>query len=75
MTSTTSSSQDHPEHSPHPSESGLVLDLFGTQVTFQVRSAETGGAYAILEMVLPVDDAPLSMQFSTRGCRDLSDPR
>jgi quercetin dioxygenase-like cupin family protein len=61
MTPTISSSQDHPEHSPHTSESGLILDIFGTLVTFQVRSAETGGAYAILEMVLPVDDAPLRM--------------
>jgi hypothetical protein len=61
MSSTISSSHDHPEHSSHPSESGLILDLFGTLVTFQVRSAETNGAYAILEMVLPVDDAPLLM--------------
>ena len=30
-----------------------MLDIFGTMVTFQVRSAETNGAYSILEMMVP----------------------
>ena len=61
MTRTTPPPQDRSDHGAHSPESGLVLDLFGALVTLQVRSAETNGAYAILEMVLPVDDAPLRM--------------
>jgi mannose-6-phosphate isomerase-like protein (cupin superfamily) len=53
--------KDQPEPDPVASEGSLILDLFGTLVTFQVRSAETNGAYAILEMALPADDAPLRM--------------
>lgn len=52
MARTEPSPEDQPEPDPAP-EGPLTLDLFGTLVTFQVRSADTEGAYAILEMVVP----------------------
>lgn len=56
MARTIPSPDDVPEREPvQPDqlEERLVLDIFGTLVTFQVRSTETNGAYAILEMVVP----------------------
>ena len=44
---------DQPGPDPSSSETSLTLDFFGTLVTFQVRSVETEGAYAIFEMVVP----------------------
>lgn len=44
---------DQPEPDPVASQTSLTLDIFGTLVTFQVRSTETDGAYAILETVVP----------------------
>lgn len=44
---------DHSEHDLVTPEPSLTLDLFGSLITFQVRSAETDGAYAILETVVP----------------------
>lgn len=55
------SPKDHPEPDGAASEAGLRLDLFGALVTFQVRSVETNGAYAILEMLVPTNDAPILM--------------
>lgn len=55
------SAKDQPEPAPVASQSTLTLDLFGTLVKFQVRSAETNGAYAILEMTVPADDPPARM--------------
>lgn len=45
---------DHPEHDAVTPDPSLTLDLFGSLITFQVRSAETDGAYAVLETVVPV---------------------
>jgi quercetin dioxygenase-like cupin family protein len=53
MTAKPPSVKDQHGHD-HISPEVLTMDIFGTQVTFQVRSAETNGAYAILEMVVPV---------------------
>lgn len=50
-----------PEHDPVAPESTLTLDIFGSLVTFQVRSAETDGAYAILETVVPPGRSKLQM--------------
>jgi len=46
-------SPGHPEHDPVAPEGNLTLDIFGSLVTFQVRSAETDGAYAVFETVVP----------------------
>jgi quercetin dioxygenase-like cupin family protein len=48
--------QDHPA-----SEGNLRLELFGALLTFQVRSAETNGAYTIFELLLPTNDSPIVM--------------
>lgn len=52
---------DHPEHDLVTPEPGLTLDLFGSLITFQVRSAETEGAYAVLETVVPPGRAKMLM--------------
>ncbi|GGA68853.1 hypothetical protein GCM10011507_20410 [Edaphobacter acidisoli] len=52
---------DHAEHEPVTPESSLTLDLFGSLITFQVRSAETEGAYAILEAAVPPGRAKVLM--------------
>ncbi len=46
-------SHDLPEHDLVTPEPSLALDIFGSLVTFQVRSAETDGAYAVFETVVP----------------------
>lgn len=51
----------HPEHAPASDEPSLTLDLFGSLVTFQVRSDETDGAYAILEVAVPAGPAKPQM--------------
>ncbi len=50
---------------PEPS---LTLDLFGSLVTFQVRSAETDGAYAVLETVVP--PGRIRMQMHTHAASE-----
>ena len=52
---------DHPEHDLVTPEPSLTLDLFGSLITFQVRSAETDGAYAVLETVVPAGRAKIQM--------------
>lgn len=52
---------DHPEHDLVAPESSLTLDLFGSLITFQVRSAETDGAYAVLETAVPPGRAKVLM--------------
>lgn len=52
---------DHPEHDLVTPESSLTLDLFGSLITFQVRSAETDGAYAVFETVVPPGRAKVMM--------------
>lgn len=54
-------SPGQPEHNPNPPEGNLTLDVFGALVTFQVRSAETDGAYAVLETVVPPGRVKLQM--------------
>ena len=54
-------SPGQPEHNPATSEGNLTLDVFGSLVTFQVRSVETDGAYAVLEVVVPPGRAKLQM--------------
>jgi len=53
MSRTPSSPEDQPVPDHATPERNLILDIFGTLVTFQVRSTETDGAYSILEMVVP----------------------
>lgn len=44
----------------HPPGSGKVVGVLGSESTFKVLSAETGGAYAILEQsILPGHGPPL----------------
>lgn len=52
---------DHPEHDLVTPEPSLTLDLFGSLLTFQVRSAETDGAYAVFETVVPPGRAKVLM--------------
>lgn len=54
-------SPGHPEQNPVAPEGSLTLDIFGSLVTFQVRSAETDGAYAIVETVVPPGRSKLQM--------------
>lgn len=61
MARTVPPQNDQPEPDPGTSDSGFTLDIFGTLVTFQIRSAETNGAYSILEMTLPNDTSPPRM--------------
>lgn len=59
--SPTAPSPGHPEHDPVAPEGYLTLDIFGSLITFQVRSAETDGAYAVLETVVPPGRAKAQM--------------
>jgi mannose-6-phosphate isomerase-like protein (cupin superfamily) len=54
---------DSPESNPpeRKADDRLTFDLFGTLVTLQVRSEETDGAYAILEMAVPPGGGPFRM--------------
>jgi len=54
-------SPGQPEHNPATPEGNLTLDVFGSLVTFQVRSVETDGTYAVLEVVVPPGRARLHM--------------
>src|SRR5438046_10633773 len=42
----------------HPPGSGKVVGVVGGQSTFKVQSAETGGAYAVLEQKIPAGHGP-----------------
>lgn len=54
-------SPGQPEHTPANPEGNLTLDVFGSLVTFQVRSVETDGAYAVIETIVPPGRAKLQM--------------
>lgn len=54
-------SPGQPEHNPASPDDNLTLDVFGSLVTFQVRSAETDGAYAVVETVVPPGRAKIQM--------------
>lgn len=42
----------------HPPGSGTVVGVLRSQSTFKVLSAQTGGAYAILEQLIPAGHGP-----------------
>lgn len=52
---------DHAELDLVPPDPSLTLDIFGSLITFQVRSAETDGAYAVLETIVPPGRAKVLM--------------
>jgi quercetin dioxygenase-like cupin family protein len=42
----------------HPPGSGVQVGVLGSQSTFKVRSEQTGGAYAVLEQLVPPGHGP-----------------